>query len=79
MNGSAKLLLDVYRCVLMILSEQMYTVENRANIRVINLENAIIGNKFFCFFFVETFCKKYNQNVKLVLKSFIFLWILGTF
>ena len=79
MNGSAKLLLDVYRCVLIILSEQMYTVENRANTCVINLENAIIGNKFFCFFFVETSCKKYNQNVKLVLKSFIFLWILGTF
>ena len=57
MNGSAKLLLDVYRCVLMILSEQMYTVENRANICVINLENAIIGNKFFCFFLLKLSAK----------------------
>ena len=43
MNGSAKLLLDVYRCVHIIVSEQMCTGENRANICVRNLENAIIG------------------------------------
>ena len=43
MNGSAKLLLDVYRCVHIIDSEQIYTGENKATICVINLENAITG------------------------------------
>ena len=43
MYGSAKLLLDVYICVQIIVSEQMCTVENRVNICVINLENVIIG------------------------------------
>ena len=42
MNGSAKLLLDVYRCVHIIVSEQMCTGENRVNMCVINFKNAII-------------------------------------
>ena len=43
MSGTAKLLLDVYRCVHIIVSEQMCAGENRANMCLINLENAIIG------------------------------------
>ena len=70
MNGSAKLLLDVYRCVHIIVSEQMCTGENRANICVINLGNPI-KPKIFFFFFKLSVRKKYNQHVKLVLKSFI--------
>ena len=43
MCGSAKLLLDVYRCAHIVVSEQTCTGGNRVNTCVINLENVIIG------------------------------------
>ena len=42
MNGSAKLLLNVYKCVHIIVSEHVCAGENRANIFVINVLKSFI-------------------------------------
>ena len=69
MNGSAKLLLDVYRCVHIIVSEQMCTGENRANICVIDLWNPIKPKLFFVV--VETFRpQKVQPTCQIGLKKF---------
>ena len=57
MYGSVKLLLDVYRCVHIIVSEQMCTGENRVNLCVINLANRVSLKIFSLKFYAKSTTK----------------------